>query len=293
MLREDGSIFVIAEIGINHNGDIEVARQLIDMAKDAGCDAVKFQKRTIDIVYAPELLCSPRESPWGTTQRHQKEGLEFGKLAYDLIDNYCRSRQIAWFASAWDLDSQEFLRLYRLKYNKVASAMLTHIPLLEMVAEERKHTFVSTAMSTWEDIDRAVSIFSRHQCPFTLMHAVANYPCDDRECNLLMIRSLRDRYGCEVGYSGHDKGVLGSVLAVALGATVVEKHITLDRAMYGSDQSASLERRGLELVVRDCRNVRAMFGTGIKTVSEKEWAVAKKLRYFSVNTEVAIAQAAG
>ena len=280
MLRDDGNVMVIGEIGINHNGDIHIATQLIDLAKDCGCDAVKFQKRTVNAVYSQELLDSPRESPWGITQRHQKQALEFGNKEYDYIDLYCREREIPWFASAWDLESQKFLQKYNLKYNKIASAMLTYIPLLDMVAGERKHTFISTGMSTWQDIDRAVSIFSRRQCPFTLMHSVATYPCDDGECNLLLIRSLRDRYGCSVGYSGHDKGVLGAVLAVSLGANVIEKHITLDRTMYGTDQAASLERRGLELVVRDCRKVRSFFGDGIKAVSEPERRVANKLRYF-------------
>jgi len=250
------------------------------MAKETECDAVKFQKRTIDLVYSKEVLDSPRESPWGKTQRDQKVGLEFTRSDYDAIDVYCRQKSIPWFASAWDLESQKFLQSYKLPYNKIASAMLTYLPLLEMVAQERRHTFVSTGMSTLQDIDRAVAIFQKHQCPFTLLHSVSNYPCEDDECNLLMIRTLRERYGCEVGYSGHDKGVIGAVLAVALGAAVIEKHITLDRTMYGSDQAASLERRGIELVVRDCRAVRAVFGTGIKTISEKELLVARKLRYF-------------
>src|SRR5258706_4714197 len=154
MLRSDGNTFIIAEIGINHNGDVEVAKKLIDVAKSAGCDAVKFQKRTLNIVYTPEILDAPRESPWGTTTRQQKEGLEFGKKEFDIIDAYCREKQIPWFASAWDLESQKFLHPYKLKYNKIASAMLLHVPLLEMVAQERKHTFVSTGMSQMDDIER-------------------------------------------------------------------------------------------------------------------------------------------
>jgi len=280
MLREDGNVFIIAEIGINHNGDLKIAKQLIDMAVETGCDAVKFQKRTLDIVYTKDFLDAQRWSPWGNTQREQKAALEFEKAEYDAINAYCREKKIAWFASAWDLESQKFLQTYNLRYNKIASAMLTYAPLLELVAAERKHTFISTGMSNWPEVDRAVSIFRKHQCPFTLMHCVSNYPCEDHECNLLVIRSLRDRYGCEVGYSGHDKGVLGSVLAVALGATVIEKHITLDRTMYGSDQAASLEKRGMELVVRDCRSVRGAYGTGIKAISDKEKPVAEKLRYF-------------
>jgi len=280
MLRKDGNVFIIGEIGINHNGDLNITRKLIDLAKDTGCDAVKFQKRTLDVVYTQELLDSERESPWGTTQREQKEGLEFGKKEYALVNAYCQEREIEWFASAWDIESQRFLSQYNLKYNKIASAMLTHLPLLEEVAKERRHTFISTGLSTLEEIDSAIAIFRKYQCPFTLMHCVSTYPSKAEDCNLLMVRTLRERYGCEVGYSGHDNGVLGSVLAVALGATVIEKHITLDRSMYGSDQAASLEKRGMELVVRDCRMVQKMYGTGVKTILEDEKPIAKKLRYF-------------
>ena len=273
-------VFIIAEIGINHNGDIEIAKQLIDVAKDAGCDAVKFQKRTIDIVYSQEYLASLRESPWGTTQREQKEGLEFGKAKYDIIDAYCKEKGIDWFASPWDMESQKFLRQYDLRYNKVASAMLTHIDLLKTIAEERKHTFISTGMSTYEDIDKAVDIFRAHNCPFTLMHCVSVYPAADDELNLLGILSLRNRYKCNVGYSGHEIGVLPPVLTVMLGAVAVERHITLDRAMYGSDQAASLERRGLEYMVRDIRDLTKMLGDGEKRILDSEREVAKKLRYF-------------
>lgn len=280
MSRIPKQVFIIAEIGINHNGDIEIAKQLIDMAKDTGCDAVKFQKRTIDIVYSKEYLDSPRESPWGTTQREQKEGLEFGKEEYDIIDAYCKEKGIDWFASAWDIESQKFLRQYQLKYNKVASAMLTHTDVLKAVAEEKKHTFISTGMSTYEDIDVAVDIFRTNNCPFTLMHCVSIYPADDDELNLLGILELRRRYNCDVGYSGHEVSILPPVLAVMLGAVAIERHITLDRAMYGSDQSASLERRGLEYVVRDIRRLTAILGDGEKIILDKEREVAQKLRYW-------------
>lgn len=271
--------FIIAEIGINHNGDIEIAKNLINMAKECGCDAVKFQKRTIDIVYTKDLLDSYRESPWGTTQRAQKEGLEFGKKEYDIIDKYCKEKEIIWFASAWDEKSQEFLRQYNLEYNKIASAMLTYIKLLEMIAEEGKYTFISTGMSDWTIIDRAVDIFRKHKCPFTLMHCVSTYPSEDEECNISAIKTIRERYNCEIGYSGHERGLLPSVLAVAFGATALERHITLDRAMYGSDQAASLEKRGLELLVRDARRVAKVLGDGQKRIMEKEIPIAKKLRY--------------
>ena len=271
---------IIAEIGINHNGDLSIAKQLIDMASSTGCDAVKFQKRTIDLVYSRDMLDSPRESPWGTTQREQKEGLEFGEDEYDEIDRYCRSLGIDWFASAWDLESQVFLRRYDLKYNKVASPMLLHTPLLEAIAQEGKHTFISTGMSTYEDIDQAVVIFQEHDCEYTLTHCVSTYPCKDEDCNVSAMLALRDRYDCPVGYSGHEVGILATIVSLALGACVVERHITLDRAMYGSDQAASLERSGLEYVVRYSKAIPGIVGDGVKTIINKEKEVSKNLRYF-------------
>lgn len=279
MTDKNNHIFVIAEIGINHNGDIEVAKRLIDIAKDCGCDAVKFQKRTIDIVYTKELLDSQRESPWGTTQREQKEGLEFGKDKYDIINAYCKNKGIEWFASAWDIQSQEFLKQYDLKYNKVASAMLTHDELLNIILEEKKHTFISTGMSDWKIVDNVVNLFEKNNCPFSLMHCFSVYPSEDEECNINVIQTLKERYQCDVGYSGHEKGVLPSVLAVMLGANSLERHITMDRAMYGSDQPASLEPRGLQLLVRDARRVHAILGDGEKVLTEKEIQISKKLRY--------------
>jgi N-acetylneuraminate synthase len=273
-------VFFIAEIGINHNGDLGLAKQLIDLAKECGCHAVKFQKRTIDIVYSQEMLAQPRQSPWGTTQRAQKEGLEFGKQEYDEINAYCRQKEIPWFASAWDIESQKFLQQYDLPYNKVASAMLTHRPLVEMVASEGKPTFISTGMSSFEQIDGVVELFRKANCPFTLMHCISAYPCPDEDCNIRLVPVLKERYGCPVGYSGHELGMLPSVLAVALGAVAIERHITLDRAMYGSDQSASLEHRGLKLLVRDCSLVEVMLGDGQKRVSSSEQEVERKLRYF-------------
>ena len=271
---------IIAEIGINHNGSIEIAKQLIDIAKNCGCDFVKFQKRTIDIVYTKEFLDSPRESPWGKTQRAQKEALEFGKKEYDIINDYCKQVKIEWFASAWDTESQLFLRQYNLKYNKVASAMLTNIPLLTIIAEERKPTFISTGMSTYDDIDNAVSIFKKHKCPFILMHCQSTYPANDDSLNLDCIKTLRERYHCDVGYSGHEISPMPSVIAAALGAVAIERHITLDRAMYGSDQSASLEARGLQILAREAKSIARYLGDGIKTVSQEEKSIANKLRYF-------------
>ncbi|MDA2936656.1 N-acetylneuraminate synthase family protein [Acidobacteria bacterium AH-259-A15] len=273
-------VLVVAEIGINHNGSVKIAKQLIDMAKGAGCDAVKFQKRTIDIVYTKEFLDSPRESPWGTTQREQKEALEFGEKEYDEIDAYCRSVGIDWFASAWDLPSQLFLRQYNVKYNKIASALLTHVDLLKAVAEERKPSFISTGMSTYEQIDQSVEIFRGHHCPFVLMHTVSEYPAAESILNLRCINELRTRYRCPVGYSGHEVTMIPGVLATMMGAVAVERHITLDRAMYGSDQAPSLEKRGLELLVSYLRTIPIVMGNGVKIVTSAELANAKKLRYW-------------
>lgn len=273
-------VYVIGEIGINHNGDLAIAKKLIDMAKNCGCDAVKFQKRTIEIVYSPEVLDTPRESPWGTTTREQKVGLEFEKAEYDEIDSYCKQLGIEWFASAWDIEAQKFLRQYKFPHNKVASAMITHLDFLKEVASEKIHTFVSTGMATLEDIDKAVEIFKSANCPITLMHTISVYPCPESDLNLKLIETLRDRYKVPVGYSGHEVSPVPSIIAAALGAEAIERHITLDRSMYGSDQSASLEERGLEQLVDGVRSVEITMGDGIKRYDEKEQAVAAKLRYW-------------
>ena len=270
--------FITAEIGINHNGDMKLAKKLIDTAVIAGCDAVKFQKRTVEKVYTKEYLDSARQSPWGTTQREQKMGLEFNEKEYDEIDAYCKERGIEWFASAWDRDSQFFLRKYDLKYNKVASAMLINEELLKLIAEERKYTFIATGMSTFEEIDKAVEIFTKADCPFELMHCNSTYPMPAEDANLKLIGVLRERYKCNVGYSGHEAGTLISTLAVALGASSIERHITLDRTMYGSDQKASIEPDELFKLVKDIRLTETVLGNGIKTLSEAEAATKKKLR---------------
>ena len=271
-------IFIIAEIGINHNGDVGIAKQLIDVAKIAGADAVKFQKRTIDLVYSQELLDSPRESPWGTTQREQKEGLEFGLAEYQEIDVYCREKGIEWFASAWDFESQKFLRNFDLKYNKIASAMIVYEDLLREVAAESKHTFISTGMTEFEQIDRAVKIFKEATCPFELMHCVSTYPMADEDANLNCIKTLRARYQCGVGYSGHEVGLAVSYAAAAIGITSLERHITLDRAMYGSDQAASVEPSGFMQLVGAVRKIERAMGDGVRSLSSKEVPIAKKLR---------------
>ena len=271
-------LFIIGEIGINHNGDLKIAKDLIDVAKDAGCNAVKFQKRTINEVYSQEILDSPRESPWGTTQREQKEGLEFGKEEYDSIDTYCQEKEIDWFASAWDIESQKFLRQYDLKHNKIASPMIVNRALLEEISSEKKHTFISTGMSTLDDIDKAVEIFKTANCSYELMHCVSTYPMQDEDANLNCIRTLRDRYKCDIGYSGHEVGLAISYAATALGITSLERHITLDRAMYGSDQSASIEPAGLRLLVGAVRKIEGAMGTGEKVILDEEKPIAIKLR---------------
>ena len=275
------SVFVIAEIGINHNGSLDITRKLIDAAAAAGCDAVKFQKRTIEEVYTKEDLDRTRDSPWGTTNRQQKEGLEFGKEEYDIIDAYCKSAGIEWFASAWDLKSQKVLKQYDCKYNKVASALLTYRELLEDIASEKKHTFISTGMSTLEQIDKAVKIFEDAGCSYELMHCNSTYPMPIEDANLNVMHTLQKRYGRNVGYSGHESGIIISCAAVAIGASSLERHITLDRAMYGSDQSASLEITGLIRMLDYARDISKAMGSPEKRVMETEVSIAEKLRQYN------------
>jgi N-acetylneuraminate synthase len=273
------SLYLIAEIGINHNGSLEIAKQLIDAAADAGFDAVKFQKRTIDKVYSKELLDSPRESPWGTTQRDQKMGLEFNYDQYQEIDRYCKEKDIAWSASAWDVDAQYFIRDFGVSFNKIASAMLGHKPLLREIASERKQTFISTGMATLEEIDEVVNLFRQVNCPFELMHTNSTYPMREEDANLLCIPMLKARYGCNVGYSGHESSLIKvCITAVALGATSLERHITLDRAMYGSDQAASIETHALRDFVESVRKIPLLMGAGVKEIAAAELAVRNKLR---------------
>ena len=271
------SIFITAEIGINHNGDINLAKQLISRSKEAGADAVKFQKRTIDLVYTQEALNAKRESPWGSTNREQKIGLEFEQKEFEIINNHCNHEKIEWFASAWDTESQKFLNQFNCKYNKIASAMLTNTKLINEIVKEQKHTFISTGMHTLEEIDKVVEIFVKENCKFELMHTVSTYPMKIEDANLKMIETLRKRYNCDVGYSGHETGREVSVAAAALGATSIERHITLDRSMYGSDQSASLEYNGFRLMVNYIRNVEKAIGDGIKKISNEEKEIRKKL----------------
>ena len=272
-------VLFIAEIGINHNGDVEIAKKLIKIAKEIGCDAVKFQKRTVEKVYSKESLDSQRESPWGNTTREQKMGLEFEKNEYDEIDKYCSALDIDWFASAWDVDSQVFLQNYNLKYNKIASAMLTNNELLNVVAKEGKHTFISTGMSTMDQIKNAVDIFRQQKCSFELMHTNSTYPMKLEEANLRCLDTLKKEFNCDVGYSGHEvSSYLVCVLAVTFGISTIERHITLERTMYGSDQAASLEKTGFERMVRDVKLVEGILGDGKKKIWDSEIPVMKKLR---------------
>ena len=272
-------VFITAEIGINHNGDINLAKKLIDNAVKAGCDGVKFQKRNIDKVYTKAYLDSHRESPWGNTQRDQKLGLEFSEKQYDKIDEYCKKKKIEWYVSCWDISSQIQMRKFGTKYNKIASAMIVHEKLLDIIAKEGKHTFISTGMSTIKDIEKAVKIFRKHKCSFELMHSHSAYPMPKQEANLRLIPFLQKKFKCDVGYSGHETGsYLIPVLAVILGATSIERHITLDRSMYGSDQSASLELHGLARMIRDVRGIHSILGDGKKRIWDSELPAQKKLR---------------
>lgn len=276
-------IFIIAEIGINHNGSMQYAKELIDLAKDCGCDAVKFQKRTIDVVYKKEFLESPRLSPWGNTQRDQKEGLEFSIDQYHEIDTYCKDISIEWFVSCWDIPSQINMRKFNTRYNKVASAMATNHEFLKVVAEEKKPTFLSTGMTDIKEIEQAVKFFDEASCPITLMHTVSTYPAQEKHLNLNCIKTLKEKFGKPIGYSGHEATVLPSVIAAVLGATCIERHITLDRAMYGSDQAASLQKNGLRDLVNSVRKSEIVLGNGEKTIIPEEIEVAKKLRYWYQN----------
>ena len=271
--------FITAEIGINHNGSLDFAKKLIDVAVDAGCDAVKFQKRTIEKVYSKKVLDSPRDSPWGKTTRDQKIGLEFSLKQYEILNRYCKKKRIPWYLSCWDVDSQIQMRRFKTKYNKVASAMLLHKKLLKTIAEESKYTFISTGMSTIKDIENAVKIFRKYKCPFELMHSHSCYPMPVKEANLRVIQTLKKKFRCKVGYSGHEvASYVVSLTAVLLGATSIERHITLDRTMYGSDQAASLEPECLRRFVRDIRTVDEVLGDGKKRIWESEIPTQKKLR---------------
>jgi N-acetylneuraminate synthase len=271
--------FIIGEIGINHNGSIENAIKLIDYAKKYDFDAVKFQKRTIDLIFSPEELDKNRDTPFGKKNGDLKRGLEFGKKEYDTIDQYCKKVGIEWFASPWDIESYKFLLDYEPKYMKVASCLLTIKPLIKEIASSTSYrTFISTGMSTIAEIDEAVKIFKdNNNDNFELMHCVSTYPCKSEEVNLNIIETLRKRYGCDIGYSGHEEGLQISCAAVALGATSVERHITLNRTMFGSDQAASISPEGMRILSRDIRITEKAMGSSEKNIQESEKPIRKKL----------------
>jgi N-acetylneuraminate synthase len=268
--------FVVAEIGINHNGDLEVAKRLIDAAVASGCDAVKFQKRTIELVYSPDDLERPRDSPFGTTNGDLKRALELDAGAYRAIDLYCRERGVLWFASCWDECSVDFMELFDPPCYKVASACLTHDELLLRHRETKRPLILSTGMSTMEQIRHAVELLDQDR--LIILHTTSTYPSQVEDLNLRVINSLQQQFSCPIGYSGHEIGLQTSVAAVALGARVVERHITLDRAMWGSDQAASVEPQGLARLVRDIRAVEAALGDGVKRLLESEIPTMQKLR---------------
>ncbi len=271
--------FLIAEIGINHNGDVDIAKKLILVAKNSGFDCVKFQKRTIDLVYSKEILDQFRESPWGTTQREQKEGLELNQNEYEEIERYCKEINIEWFASAWDIESLKFLDQFNCKYQKIASAMIVDSNFLIEVAKRKTHTFISTGMSKKTDIDNAVNIFKSHNCSFELMHCISTYPMKVEDANLSTIDELKKTYQCNVGYSGHENGAIVSLAALMYNITSLERHVTLDRAMYGSDQSASLEPDGMKFLVNGIEKFLTSIGEPkLGNITEEEISIAKKLR---------------
>jgi N-acetylneuraminate synthase len=272
--------YVIGEIGINHNGNIDLAKKLIQMAKYAGCDAVKFQKRNPEEAVPNHLKDLPRETPWGVlSYLDYKKRIEFGKKEYDEIDEFCSEIEIEWSASAWDKTSLDFLRIYDLPFNKVASAMVTNHQFLAQVAKEKKLTFVSTGMCELSDIDKAVKIFRDARCPIVILHTISTYPALHEDLNLLIIKTLQSRYPeIPIGYSGHESSVTPSLYAAALGAVAIERHITLDRSMYGTDQSASLEYRGLSKMISEIRRIPSTMGNGLKHFTDKELIVAEKLR---------------
>lgn len=273
---------LVAEIGINHNGDVSIAKKLISAAVLASSDAVKFQKRTIDVVYSAEELLKPRENPFGPTNGDLKRGLEFGVEAYRAIDQYCREHEILWFASAWDEASVDFMEQFDPPCYKIASASLTDDGLLRHHRLTGRPLILSTGMSTLEEIDHAVEIVGTDN--LILMHTTSTYPCALSELNLRAIPALIERYQVPVGYSGHEVGLATTVATVAMGACMIERHITLDRAMWGSDQAASVEPHGFAHLVRDVRNIETAMGDGIKKVYESERSVRDKLRRVSYGT---------
>ena len=276
LVGEDQPVYFAAEIGINHNGDIEIAKKLIDAAALAGCQAVKFQKRTVEVVYSPEELAKPRENPFGPTNGDLKRGLEFDREKYDEIDRYCREKSIAWYASCWDEASVDFIDQYNPPVYKIASASLTDDNLLRYHRTKGRPIIISTGMSTIEQIDHAVEILGKED--LIILHTNSTYPSKVENLNLRVMHTLRNRYGVPIGYSGHEVGLAPSVAAAAIGACMIERHITLDRAMWGSDQAASIEPHGFARLIKDVRATEAALGDGVKRVYDEEIPIREKLR---------------
>ena len=271
--------FIIGEIGTNHTGSVKIAKKIIDVAVSAGVDAVKFQKKNPEKIYTKKFLDSYLESPWGTTQREMRIHREFSEKQFEEIDKYCKLKKIPWYVSCWDVKSQLQIRKFKTKYNKIASAMIIHYKLLETVAKEKKYTFISTGMSTMKDVKKAVNIFKKYNCRFELLHCHSAYPMPSEEANLRMIPTLAKKFKCKVGYSGHEVGATNiSIPAVMIGATTIERHVTIDRIMYGHDQAASLEPAGLHRLVRDIRLIDKILGDGKKKIYNSEIPNIKKLR---------------
>ncbi len=272
-------VFIIAELGTNHMGDVKITKQMITIAKSAGCNAVKLQKKSVEKIYTKEFLDSYLESPWGTTQREMRLHREFSEKQLSEIVKHAKKLKIPIFFSCWDIESQIQMRKFRTKYNKVASAMLTHQKLLKTIAKEKKYTFISTGMSTIKEIETAVKIFKKFKCPFELMHTNSAYPMSNNEANLKLISVLRKKFKCKVGYSGHENGATDVCIpAVMLGVSSIERHFTLDRTSYGHDQAASLEPSGLFRLIRDIHVIDTIMGDGKKRIWESEKPNIKKLR---------------
>jgi len=273
--------FLIAEIGINNNGSISTAKKMIDLAKKYNFNAVKFQKRDPEVSTPDSQKNKMRDTPWGyISYLDYKKKIEFNYKEFKQIDEYCKKTKIYWFASAWDINSQTFLKKFKCKYNKIASAMLTNEKLLEVVSKEKKHTFISTGMSNMRDIKKCVKIFKKNNCKFTLLHCVSTYPCKEENLNLNMITSLKKIFKCPVGYSGHESSVSPSIMAAMLGAEVIERHITINRSMWGTDQSASLSEEGLKNLTSIINKIPKILGNGKKNFSIDEKHMLNKFRYW-------------
>ena len=273
--------YIIGEIGINHNGSIKIAKKLIELAKKCNFDAVKFQKRSPDVSTPEDQKNKIRETPWGEmSYLNYKKKIEFNYNDYKEIDKFCKSIKIDWFVSCWDIESFEVMKKFNFKYHKVASAMITNIPLLERIAKSKVHTLISTGMSTLKNIDNAVKIFKKFKCNFTLLHCISTYPAKDKDLNLKCITNLKKRYKCRVGYSGHENSVSPSLVAYLLGAEVIERHITLDRSMWGTDQASSLSEPGMKNLTEVISKIPDIIGNGRKKILKEEIPISKKLRYW-------------